>query len=229
MRDVKTRTRKPLLLDLFCGAGGASVGYDRAGFDVVGVDVKSQPRYPFRFIRADVTALDLADVPASVIHASPPCQRYSASTGRFQGPPRTHPDLVAAVRIMLLRTGRIWVMENVPTAPMLGAVEYCGAAFGLGANCADGVRRQLRRHRAFESTAPLGGTGCHCGPDEKIGVYGKGGGWANRFNPDRKGYKGSKAEGMQALGIDWMTVVELGQAVPPAYTELVGRQLLTVL
>lgn len=209
---------KPILLDVYCGAGGASMGYHQSGFDVVGVDVNPQPHYPFTFIQAD--ALDvLRDffrlIPLGVvaaIHASPPCPRYSPITPN----PEEHPDLVAPTRVLLERTGLPWVMENVPGAPMGAAVVLCGSMFGLGAN-----GRQLRRHRLFEvSGFSVMSPPCnHRG--EPVGVYGTGGG-----GQMTRGYKGTPEEYREAMGIDWATRAEIAQAIPPAYTEHIGGYLL---
>jgi DNA (cytosine-5)-methyltransferase 1 len=139
---------------------------------------------------------------------------------------RNHPNLVGPVRLLLLRWGGAYIIENVPAAPLLDAVTMCGGAFdSLAAVCEDGVTRHLKRHRTFESNRPLWTRGCRCVAGEKIGVYGNGGGWANRFDPYRAGYKGRKAESSQAMGIDWMTIVQMSQAIPPVYAEFIGRQL----
>jgi DNA (cytosine-5)-methyltransferase 1 len=220
---------RPRLLDLFCKAGGAAVGYHRAGFDVVGVDHEPQPRFPFAFHQAD--ALDFLRGHGrefDAIHASPPCQAYTVSRTRSKHRKR-HQDLVGPVRKLLGEAGRPWVIENVVGAPLYFAAVLCGSMFGLGAAGDDGTFRPLRRHRLFESSFLLLSPGCACGSGEKIGVYGNGGGWANRHDPDRRGYKGHVGESRAAMGIDWMTIAELSQAIPPAYTEFVGRQLLSAL
>ena len=220
---------RPRILDLFSGAGGAAVGYHRAGFDVTGVDNRPQPRYPFEFVQGD--ALEYVAAHGSefdAIHASPPCQAYSVS--RTRSPHRkSHPELVEATRNACLDARRAYVIENVPGAPLLFPTQLCGTMFDLGADCEDGQYRPLRRHRLFEMSwtvlsAHPRACRCHL-TGEKIGVYGNGGGWANRFDPDRAGYKGNVAESRQALGIDWMTVAELSQAIPPEYTRYVGEQL----
>ncbi len=208
---------KPLLLDLFCGAGGAGMGYHRAGFRVIGLDNRPQKNYPFEFVQAD--ALEFASDHGGdfdVIHASPPCQRYSVAT-KPHGSSQGHPDLVGPVRKLLVAIGRVWVIENVPGAPLVRPVTLCGMMFGL----------KVYRHRLFESSHLLMGpshhrhtesTGAHRG-------YSRGHGFVcvagNNFQPE---------EGASAMGIDWMgSRKELAQAIPPAYTEYVGRQLLRAL
>ncbi len=221
--------KRPRLLDLFCGAGGCAVGYHRAGFDVVGIDCKPQPRYPFPFGQADALAY-LAEHAREydVIHASPPCQRYSIA-GNIRGA-GGHPDLVAPVRELLMAAGRPWVIENVPGAPLGFAALVCGLALGLG----------VKRHRLFESSTFLFGTGCppgHRGDFLNVSGHAVGegrrgrvtvyGGGAPRVADRRR--RASAPLAREAMGIDWMTRDELAQAIPPAYTEWIGRQLLNAL
>lgn len=224
---------RPRLLDLFCGAGGAGMGYHRAGFEVVGIDVKDQPRYPFTFYQDDaltvlervVSGLGMYDA----IHASPPCQAYSVL--RRANPGAEYPDLVAPTRELLERSGLPWVMENVPGAPLATTIVLCGSMFGLGAG-----PRQLRRHRLFETNVMMLQPSCrHEG--EAVGVYG--GGPTGRYTFEngirkglkgrRGGYQGTAAERREAMGIDWMNGTEINQAIPPAYTEFIGTQLLASL
>ena len=146
---------KPRLLDLFCGAGGAGMGYSWAGFDVVGVDVNPQPNYPFEFHQADALAYPLDGFDA--IHASPPCQAYSRL--RRMRPGKYYPDLVEATRARLVAADRPYAIENVPGAPLLSPLLLCGEYFGLGAMC-DGGWRPLRRHRLFETRQLIMGGGC---------------------------------------------------------------------
>ena len=199
------------LLDLFCGAGGAAVGYARAGFDVVGVDIVPQPHYPFSFIQADAMTYPLGGF--DVIHASPPCQDHSTMV-HIRGGHGTG-WMLDSTRRRLAASGLPYVIENVESADMPGALILCGSSFGLGAN-----GRGLRRHRRFESNLFLMGPPCAC-PRRIVGFYGTGGpGQGNR------GYKGTMAEAVTAMGIDWMTRRELSQAIPPAYTQHIGEQLL---
>lgn len=201
----------PVLLDLFCGAGGAARGYMDAGFYVVGVDLKPQPRYAGNvFIQADALAYPLDGFAA--IHASPPCQAHSSLNAIWK---RDHPDLVDATRERLEASGVPWVIENVPGAPLRNPIVLCGSHFRLGSN-----GRQLRRHRLFESNIPMMAPKCHH-VGQPVGVYGHGGG-----GQQTRGYKGTKAEYVEAMEMPWATKAEIAQAIPPAYTRHVGGFLL---
>lgn len=215
---------RPRLLDLYCGQGGAGAGYHRAGWDVVGVDRKPQPRYPFEFHQAD--ALEFLTEHAGefdAVHGSPPCQAYS--TLRHLPTVGEHPELIDATRDALNATGLPWVIENVPGAPLRAPITLCGTMFGLGARGPDGIYRQLLRHRLFEHHPDVTlwppFTCEHTGPF--IGVYG--GGHTNYG----KGYTGAASESAAALGVDWMSRRGMSQAIPPVYTEHLGRQLLAAL
>lgn len=122
---------KPKLLDLFCGAGGAAMGYHRAGFEVTGIDINPQPHYPFKFIQADAMTYPLGGF--DCYHASPPCQRYSILTrGLHQDRIENYPDLIAPIRDRLLHTGKPYVIENVEGARklLINPVKLCGTMFG---------------------------------------------------------------------------------------------------
>lgn len=232
------RSGGPLLLDLFCGAGGAAMGYHRAGFRVVGVDHKPQPRYPFEFIHFDALQyLHLLRCGSvinnySAIHASPPCQRYSHASFCRSNKDR-HPDLVDQVRRALEDLALPWVIENVVPAPLSPwSVTLCGLMFGL----------KVFRHRRFESShmmlAPSHPShrGKVIGKDGMCCVVGHGGGCSRRMrdqmarlNRHGSGGQQNKAEWVEAMGIDWMTRNQMSQAIPPAYTVYIGRQLLNVL
>jgi DNA (cytosine-5)-methyltransferase 1 len=137
---------KPRLLDLFCGAGGAAMGYHRAGFDVVGVDVNPQPRYPFEFVQADALTYPLEGFDA--IHASPPCQPWTRKTptwGRARVHYPDHPQLIEPTRDRLHASGLPYVIENVVGAPLRAQVMLCGSMFGL----------RIQKHRLFEGNWPL--------------------------------------------------------------------------
>ena len=205
---------KPRLLDLFCGAGGAAMGYHRAGFEVVGVDINPQPHYPFEFHQGDAMTWPLEGF--DVIHASPPCQVF-VTRGRTQRradrPP--HLDLVPQTRHRLDASGTRYVIENVATSSLRPDIVLCGSMFGL----------KVRRHRHFEGRPPLLPWTPMCNHTGPIfGVYGHGAG----PRKERTDW-GTVADWREAMGIDWMTRDELTQAIPPAYTEWIGRQLLASL
>jgi DNA (cytosine-5)-methyltransferase 1 len=213
---------RPKLLDLFCGAGGCSVGYHRAGFDVTGVDIESHPDYPFTLIVADAMEV-LGDAELldgfDVVHASPPCPRYSAARTIGSYDPEDKPDLVAPVREAL--SGRVWVMENVPGAPMPNAVTYCGWGVGL---------KHIRRHRLFESSAFLLSPGCACPNGDSISVFGHSGEDRRKATIAAGGGKGTHipiAEVRELMGVPWMrNRDDVSDAIPPAYTEHIGAQLI---
>jgi hypothetical protein len=209
---------KPLLLDLFCGAGGASRGYADAGFEVVGVDIEPQPNYPYEFIHADaLEALETIGRLPDVIHASPPCQAYTTLAKGNNGNVEKYEPLIARTREALVRTGKPWVIENVVSAPLVEPIQLCGEMFGLG----------VIRHRLFESNVllmqpahvPHRGRVAGWRHGQKfdgpyVAVYGDGGG------------KGSLEEWRSAMGIDWMqTRHELAESIPPAYTRYIGEAL----
>lgn len=215
---------RPVLLDLYCGAGGAAMGYHRAGFDVVGVDHVEQPRYPFRFIRADATTFPLDGFDA--IHASPPCHDHSTLAALHSK--RDTGWMLATTVARLAGHGRPWIVENVEHAAFpldVWRVMLCGSAFGL----------RLRRHRWFASNLMFLVPTCdHLllrSMGGAVGVYGNGGGDQNTLRSDgkRRAYKGTAAEARAAMGIEWMTRPELSQAIPPVYTELLGARLLEAL
>lgn len=215
--------RRLRLLDLYCGGGGAGMGYAMAGFDVTGVDHIAQPDYPFPIIRANALTVDLHGY--DVIHASPPCKahtplRHTAREGLFPPP---HADLIPATRERLAAAGSPYVIENVPGArdSLIDPITYCGSSFGLA----------VRRHRLFESNVPLTSLPCrHDLQPSPVGVYGTGGADANRAA--RGGGGGRKVAGREAadaLGIDWTHDQRvLSQAIPPAYTAHIGAQLLAL-
>jgi DNA (cytosine-5)-methyltransferase 1 len=207
---------KPRLLDLFCGAGGAAVGYHRAGFDVVGVDINPQPNYPFEFHQGDALEFPLDGYDA--IHASPPCQDWSLLQRNYGAPEHGTGHLLLATLERLRAQDRPWVVENVVGAPMPSPIELCGASFGLGASGLD-----LNRHRRFQVSFFMLAPPCQHRPGHTIGVYGNG---TNNWHRQKLGRNLTIAEQREAMGIDWMTRSELTQAIPPAYTHWIGEQLL---
>lgn len=216
---------RPLLIDLCCCAGGCSMGYHRAGFDVIGVDNEPQSNYPFGFVQADVTSPQVKALleRADAAHASPPCHFATTAAGRARIAGREYPNLIPPVRELLIESGLPYVIENVEHARrwLQDPVRYCGSSFGL----------DLRRHRLFESNVALFPPACDHGwqtprfrsLDSRmakagrlasvVGVHG------------HCNYAGEFELRQQAMGIDWMTSDELTQAIPPAYTHHIGRQL----
>jgi DNA (cytosine-5)-methyltransferase 1 len=217
------------LLDLYCGAGGCSVGYERVGFEVVGVDIRPQPRYPFAFIRADVLDV-LGCGNFDAVHASPPCQAHTAM--RTMPNASEHRNLIPETRKLLRETGLPYVIENVRGAPLENPVEICGAALGLRSATHD-----LARHRLFECNFPLLAPPCSHGSRPVVGFYGDNVRDARRLpgEADRRlkdmatDREGKLRWGREAMGIDWMEWEELVQAIPPAYTEHIGHFLMAEL
>jgi len=210
---------KRLLLDLFCGAGGASVGYHQAGFDVVGVDLTVRQGYPFQMIQADALWFGAAHGRHfDAIHASPPCQHYSVATGNPDKKAK-HPDLLAPTRQMLTDTGRPWVIENVPRAPMRPDFKLCGCMFGLP---------HLKRERWFETSwnaFDLRQPCYHVGRSIAV-VSGGIQTWEIRDGWGRIPAGPLQELRSRAMGIDWMKRNDLALAIPPAYTEYIGTQLI---
>lgn len=217
---------RPRLLDLFCCAGGASMGYRQAGFEVTGVDINRQPRYIDSFKRGDVLWLNPKWIATfDAVHASPPCQGYTDlrhAPGAI-GAPR----LIARVRELLIEAGVPYVIENVEGAAddLREPKRLCGTMFGLGAQ-----GHELHRHRLFETNWPLLVPTCKHSGGPVIGVYG---GHARRRSAKHGGrgtkdvWKGGhRAAASEALGVDWMTLAEMSECIPPAYTKFIGEQLL---
>lgn len=203
---------RPRLLDLYCGAGGAGMGYHRAGFDVVGVDIRPQKNYPFEFIQAD--ALEYCRAHGhefDAIHASPPCQAYSECTPLDAR--AGHPDLIAPTRAALMATGLPYAIENVEGARrrMLNPVLLCGTMFGLN----------VWRHRYFEMSPAtiMSPMACSHGqfPRPVLLTGSAKGRVSGSF---------TVATMRAAAGLDWMTRDGIDQAIPPAYTEWIGKTLM---
>jgi DNA (cytosine-5)-methyltransferase 1 len=224
---------RPRLLDLFCGAGGAAVGYHRAGFDVTGVDTRPQPRYPFAFHQADAT---FPLVGFDAIHASPPCQGYSRMRHLPWLAGRDYPLLIDPVRERLQAADVPWVIENVEDAPLIRSA----ALFGIHGVllCGTMFKIPIYRHRPFESNVLMAQPahkrhgdvirrGRQFGDRGRIPV--RRGVTAWQEDGGVGGHMGNVDRVRLAMGIDWMTGDELSQAIPPAYTEFIGAQLLDAL
>lgn len=210
---------RPLLLDLFCCAGGASRGYWDAGFDVVGVDIEPQPHYPYTFIRGDalqvmgrlvnrysINSYTLSDFDAFA--ASPPCQKFSRLSNSQPGTKEKYPDLIPKTRELLGFTGKPYAIENVPGAPLRTTVTLCGTSFG----------KQLQLHRDFETNFPVPPLEC----DHTKYVI-------NPANVEgrariRAQYPGETIEGVwrREKGVEWMNGHEGREAIIPAFTEYIG-------
>lgn len=213
-------TSKLKLLDLFCGAGGASMGYAMAGFDVTGIDVKHGKRYPFTYIKGDVKDYLNPEFLSQfdVIAASPPCQTFSATQHlrNAQGKSTTKVNMIPEVREALIQSGKPYIIENVPNAPLINPVQLCGSHFGL----------KVRRHRLFESNVQLVGTGCnHKEQGKPVGIYG-----SMRDEIPNGGHTAKTMdEANAAMGIDWMIWTELVESIPPVYTHYLGKQICDVI
>lgn len=210
---------RPLLLDLFCCAGGAAMGYHRAGFDVVGVDINPQPNYPFKFIQGDALMyLAAHGHEYDAIHGSPPCQA-SCNLTRGTNKGRVYPNLIPSTRELFAHFDVPTVIENVQGSDLRRDLTLCGEMFGLG----------VIRHRYFEITGAEVEQPQHVKHRGRVAgyrhgewfegpyfaVYGDGGG------------KGSVPEWQKAMGIDWTDVrKEIAEAIPPSYSEYIGRQLI---
>lgn len=214
--------RRPRLLDLYCCAGGAAMGYHRAGFDVVGVDINPQPRYPFEFRRGDVLAMSPEEIAAEfdAIHASPPCQ-FATEIRPSNKHRKTHENLIPATRALCRATGLPYIIENVEGARehLIDPIRLCGSSFDLGTGDAE-----LRRHRLFEVSFPvLFVPQCSHRKARVIGVYG-GHGRDRRRKINTQDF--SVDQRAEAMGIDWIRGNALSQAIPPAYTEWLGERLM---
>lgn len=213
-------SHKPVLLDTYCKAGGAGKGFCLAGFEVVGVDIQPQPNYPFEFHQADaIEFISAHGKDFDVIHASPPCQAFTAYRRRGSGVGDNYPDLIGATRTALRDASKPYIIENIPGAPLESPVRLCGSSFGL----------DVRRHRLFECSFPVSAPPCnHAWQKPRFPAA------TNRAPNSRRtveiGVWRIPLEIQQrAMDIDWMTLEELSEAIPPAYTEHIGRQLLEIM
>jgi DNA (cytosine-5)-methyltransferase 1 len=194
------------------------MGYQQAGFEVTGIDIKKQKRYPFEFIQADALEVmkDLNYLRSfDVITASPPCQTHSITQHlrNAQGKSTDKIDLIPQTREALVLSGKPYVIENVKGAPLIDPIQLCGSSFGL----------KVRRHRIFESNLELIGSTCdHKAQGRPVGVYG------SMRDEIPKGGKTATSieEAREAMGINWMLWGDLVEAIPPVYTEFIGKQLM---
>lgn len=211
--------QRPVLLDIFCGAGGCSDGYHRAGFDVVGVDIKPQPRYPYRFVQGDANRLPIDLLAFDAIHASPPCQGYSKNMKHLAR--GDAPLLIDGILAMLIASGKPWVVENVEGSPLLTETDLfgnhgvllCGSQFGL----------RIWRHRLFQTSFPIEKPPSSCRHD------------LAPLNPHREASRQRMRQEFgkvdlehvwrEFAGVPWMDKKSGRQAVPPIYTEFIGKQL----
>lgn len=207
-------TARPKLLDLFCGGGGAAMGYHLAGFDVIGIDHKPQPKYPFPFILADALKPPFNLTEFDAIHASPPCQRHS----RFKYLAHTeHQDLIEPTRALLQASGKPYILENVPGAPLINPIRINGPLVNL---------LNIDRERWFECNFSI--TQPNLPPRRKAPV--------KTGRPVLEGdvitvagHFSDVPYARRAMDINWLGQKELAQAIPPAYTELIGRHLIGLL
>ncbi|MFC3454049.1 DNA methylase [Amycolatopsis speibonae] len=209
--------RRPRLLDLFCKAGGAGMGYHVAGFEVVGVDIEPQPNYPFEFHRADALEfLRTFGREFDAVHGSPPCQHYSP-LGALS-PHKTYPDLVHPTRLALRETGLPFVIENVMSAPLDKSRSVV--------LCADNMGLRTVRHRRFEYGGGLALTQpAHQPHRARTATSRRRERWAQGWHVSITGDVGVYV-GPEAMGIDWMTGDELSEAIPPAFTRWIGERML---
>jgi DNA (cytosine-5)-methyltransferase 1 len=212
------------LLDTFCGAGGAGAGWASAGFSVTGIDCRDQPNYPFTFIKgdaleylADKSFLDQYDI----VHASPPCKLHTQLKFLRDavGYKSSDEDYLPQTRELLEDWGGLYVIENVPGAPMRIDLMLCGTQFGLS-----WAGRQLQRHRWFESNLKFTRNGCrHKG--QPWGVFGR----LNDCLPSGSDTIPTLDAARSLMGISWMNWYELKESIPPVYTEFLGKQVIKTL
>lgn len=208
--------KKLKLLDLYCCGGGAGMGYHNAGFEVTGIDIVPQPKYPFQFIQGDALEyLDKHHHQYDVIHASPPCQAFTKAGKEHRKNGKEYADFLAATREALKSIGKPYIIENVPDAPMEEPVILCGSMFGL----------KTYRHRLFESNLDIKAPTHpkHIAKNTKMGRAPKNGEFIQVV-----GHFSGVPFAREAMGIEWLGQKELAQAIPPAYTEYLGRQVISL-
>lgn len=205
------------LLDLYCCGGGAGYGYEQAGFDVTGIDIKPQPKHRGKFIQADaIEYLKNHWHEYDIIHASPPCQAYSKASMQFRKTGKVYVDLIELTRKTLIETGLPYVIENVPGSPLINPIELCGAMFEM----------RTYRHRLFESNVNLNSPPHpeHIAPNAKMGRPPKDGEFIQYVGH----FSGVKMV-QEMTGLYWLGQNELAQSIPPQYTKYIGKQLISYL
>lgn len=207
---------RPLMLDLFCGAGGTGMGWFLAGFDVIGVDRYPQPEYPFRFIQADIRDIKPRWNRFAAVSAGPPCQAHTKARHMHQD--NEYACYIEDTRALVMDSGLPYIIENVPGAPLINPVMLCGSMFNLGSRT-----MELRRHRLFEMNwslprVPLD----RCGRRTAISVIGRSGLY---WDGDRDRHV-SRWHAAEVMGMPWVRRGEsVSQAIPPAYTAFLGYHL----
>ena len=205
------------ILDTFCSAGGASKGYNDAGFEVVGVDIAPQKHYPYEFHQGNAIEFIIKHGHEfDAIHASPPCQAYTPAGQQWRKGGKVYQDMVAITRYVLIKSGKPWIIENVPGAPLINPLILNGAFFGM----------RVRRTRLFETSFQI--------PFFLIPKEGK-----SNFRMGRAvkegdtivpvGHFTNVEYARKEMRIDWMNRSELAQAIPPAYTQFIGTHLMNLL
>ena len=205
---------KPKLLDLYCCGGGAGYGYEQAGFEVTGIDIAPQPKHRGAFIQADaIEYLKAHWHEYDVIHASPPCQAYSMASMQFRIVGKEYVDLIEITRAELIKTGKPYIIENVPGSPLINPIELCGAMFGM----------RTYRHRLFESNFLIipPAHPKHIAPNAKMGRPVKDGEFIQYVGH----FPGVKLV-QEMTGLHWLGQKELAQSIPPQYTKFIGEQII---
>lgn len=206
--------KKYRCLDLCCAGGGASFGYEQAGFEVTGVDIEFQPKYKSTFFQEDaIEFLKRYHHDYDFFHASPPCQEYSLSTKQFRMKGKQYPQLISQLRTEFIKIGKPYVIENVPGSPLLNPIMLCGTMFGL----------PTYRHRLFESNVHLFQPmhEKHLQPNCRMGRKPK----SNEFIQYVGHFSGIKIV-QKFTGLHWLGQKELAQSIPPQYTYYIGLQII---
>lgn len=210
MHKVKAHPPQLKMLDLYCGGGGAGYGYEQAGFNVTGVDIKPQPKYQGKFIQADaIDYLKAHFQEYDVVHASPPCQAYSMASMQFRKAGKAYVDLIEVTRRELIKTGKPYIIENVSGSPLKNPIELCGLMFGM----------RTYRHRLFESNIEIKTPPHpkHTAQNAKMGRKPKDGEFIQYV-----GHFSGVGLVQEMTGLYWLGQSELAQSIPPQYTKFIG-------